>query len=176
LSGLSTADFGGTEQWGNGAIGELRLGGSVIWWHWDNEGNSWQPAILGRNAPFSVGDAAEVVPVPGTRHWALLAHHGAKVNGLPCLPIEVLADRDEVHIEREHYCFSAQAPPEVVTFDGRKAVRCARCLGRLAGGDQVVRCSGCLAHHHASCWTYHVRCQKCESPTDGRLWVPDVLN
>jgi hypothetical protein len=46
----------------------------------------------------------------------------------------------------------------------------------LRDGDQIVRCPRCRAHHHAACWTYDVRCQKCDCPTGDAHWVPDSLN
>lgn len=149
----------------------------MVWWRWDDESRCWRPTLVTLDAPFRVSDFARLIPLTGTRRWALLAGRGARVNGLPCLPMEILDDRDEVYIAGECYYFSAQSPPEVVTCAGdKKKIRCARCLGRLVDGDQIVRCPGCRAHHHASCWTYDVRCQKCPFPTDGRLWVPNSLN
>ena len=149
----------------------------MIWWRWDDDGMCWRPSLVPPDSAFSIGDTARLIPVAGARRWALLAGDDARVNGLPCLPLEILDDHDEVRIAGERYYFSAQSPPEVVTFaDETKKVRCARCLGRLAGGDQIVRCPGCRAHHHAGCWTYDTRCQKCATPTDGRLWVPESVN
>ena len=149
----------------------------MIWWRWNVEGTCWQPTLVPPDAPFRVGDEARLIPVSGTRRWALLARDGAKVNGLPCLPFEILEHQDEVRIAGERYCFSAQTAAEVVTFVGtHKKIRCARCLGRLADGAPIVRCPRCGAHHHAPCWTYDTRCQKCPSPTDEALWIPESLN
>ena len=148
-----------------------------MWWSWDKDGGCWRPKLVPPDAPFGVNGRATLFPLNGARRWALLARAGARVNGVPCLPIRILADRDEVAIAGEHFCFSMQSPPEVVGFRGvTKRIRCARCLGRLGDGDQIVRCPGCGAHHHAPCWTYDTHCQKCEFPTDGTSWVPDPLN
>ena len=148
----------------------------MIWWRWDDKGKCWQASLVPSEAPFRVSDEARLIPVNGTRRWALLAGDGARVNGLPCLPIEILDDRDEVCIAGQRYLFCGQSPPEVVTFSSDKKIRCARCLGRLVEGDQIVRCPRCRAHHHAPCWPYDARCQKCTFPTDGPPWVPEPLN
>jgi hypothetical protein len=148
----------------------------VIWWRWDENDKCWRPTLVPSESAFRVSDEAQLIPV-GARGWALLAADGVKVNGLPCLPIEILVDRDEVYVAGAHYCFSQLSPPEVVAFvSDKKSIRCARCLERLVDGDQIVRCPSCRAHHHATCWTYDARCQKCPLPTDGAVWIPDSLN
>jgi hypothetical protein len=150
----------------------------MIWWQWDDDGKCWRPTLVPPHGPWHLAErTAVVIPVTGTRRWALLAHDDAKVNGLPCLPFEVLDDQDEVRIAGKQYCFSSQTPAEVVAFvDENKNIRCARCLGRLVEGDRIIRCPGCRAHHHASCWSYDTKCQKCPSRTDDILWVPESLN
>lgn len=149
----------------------------MIWWRWDDHGKCWRPTLVPPDVPYRLGDDARLIPVPGSRRWALLVGNGARVNGLPCLPFEVLDHRDEVRIAGGRYCFSAQTPAEEVAFvDQNKKIRCTRCLGHLANGDRIVRCPRCRAHHHAACWTYDTRCQKCPAATDDALWVPESLN
>jgi hypothetical protein len=149
----------------------------MIWWRWDDDGRCWRPTLVRPDAAWRLGNGATLIPLSGSRRWALLARNGARVNGLPCLPCAVLNHQDEVRISGERYCFSGQTPVEVVTFgDGHKKIRCARCLGRLGDGDRIVRCPRCRAHHHAGCWTYDARCPRCSSPTDDTIWVPDPLN
>jgi Prokaryotic RING finger family 1 len=150
---------------------------TVIWWHWDDERKCWRPLLVPSPVPVHVRDCARLIPVNGGRRWALLAGDGVRVNGLSPLPIQILGDRDEVRIGDECYYFSAQSPVEIVAFRGdKKEVRCARCLARLADGTQIVQCPACRAHHHASCWTYDTRCQKCPFQTTGTPWMPDFLN
>jgi hypothetical protein len=148
----------------------------MIWWRWDDDGQCWRPTLV-PPAPHVLDSAATLIPLSGARRWALLVRGDARVNGRPCLPFEILDHQDEVRIAGERYCFSAQSPAEVVTFaDGNTRIRCARCLGRLADGDRIVRCPDCGAHHHQSCWTYDTRCQKCPSSTADAMWVPEPLN
>ena len=148
----------------------------MIWWRWDEKEKCWRPTLVPPAAAIDVGAMARLIPA-GTRRWALLASGGVTVNGRPCLPMEILEDRDEVCVAGERYSFGALSPPEVITIGGDdRRIRCARCLDRLRDGDPVVRCPRCRAHHHASCWRYDVHCQKCECPTDGALWTPDSLN
>jgi hypothetical protein len=149
----------------------------MMWWRWDDEASCWQPTLVPPTGPFEVSRGARLIPVRSGRRWALLADSTARVNGLPCLPLEVLDDRDEIRVSGEHFVFSTHSPPEVVSVtDSTRKMRCARCLGGLVEGDPIVRCPNCRAHHHASCWTYDVRCQKCSCPADGAPWVPPPLN
>jgi hypothetical protein len=149
---------------------------TVMLWQWDKEKRRWRALQLPADTPMGVPGGAQFIPLARGRQWALLARNGAKVNGLPCLPLEILEDRDEVRIDGEHYCFSAQATAAVVSFGpAPRRIRCARCLGRLAAGDRIVLCPRCSAHHHASCWTYDARCQKCPCPTTHTAWMPDDL-
>jgi hypothetical protein len=148
----------------------------MIWWRWDAERKCWQPMIVPPAGPVDVAGGARLIPVGGKR-WALIAGKGVRLNGLVPLPIEVLGDRDEIRIGDQYYAFGAQSPPEPVAFRGhKKEVRCARCLGRLADGTEIVRCPACHAYHHASCWTYDTHCQKCPFPTAGNPWTPASLN
>lgn len=149
----------------------------MLWWQWDDEARCWRPTLVRPAVSLHLNGHARLVPLSDARRWALLASDGATVNGVPCLPLEVLDDRDEVSIAGARYVFSAHAPAEVAAFASEgKTIRCARCLGLLVDGDQVVRCPACRAHHHASCWSSGARCQKCPLLTDGALWVPGPLN
>lgn len=153
-----------------------RQAASMTWWSWDKEARCWRSSLVHANAPFGVNGHARLIPLNGTRRWALLARDGVRVNGRPCLPIQILGDRDEIAIDEEHFCLSLQSPPAVVEFRANtKNIRCARCLGRLKDGDEIVRCPGCGAHHHGACWTYDARCQQCTFRTDGSAWVPDPV-
>jgi hypothetical protein len=149
----------------------------VIWWRWDKEERCWKETAVSPSASFRVDAEACLISVGRGQQWALLSGPRATVNGLPCLPLEILPDRDEVSIAGEHYCFSEHAAATALAFAGdHRRIRCARCLGRLVDGDQIVRCPRCRAHYHATeCWTYDARCQKCSCPTTHAAWVPDDL-
>lgn len=152
----------------------------MMWWRWNSDQKCWQPTLVPPDAAFVVSDHTRLLPVSSGRHWALLtADRAASVNGRPCLPIEILDDRDEVRLDGEHFCLSTQSPADVVAFDAApnaKKICCAKCLSHLAHGDRIVRCPNCHSHHHASCWSCDSRCLKCGLPTSGALWAPDPLN
>ena len=76
-------------------------------YRWDRKAGSWQSISLREGEPFRLG-AALFLPRPKGRHY-LLVREGARVavNGLPSLPLRVLADRDAVRISEEMVYFSA---------------------------------------------------------------------
>jgi hypothetical protein len=153
----------------------------MTWWRWNNEEKFWQPTLVPPDAAFVVGDHTRLLPVGSARHWALLtADAAATVNGRPCLPIEILDDRDEVRLTGDHFCLSTHSPADPLAFSAATAanrnVRCARCQSDLLEGDRVVRCGHCRAYHHASCESYDARCQKCGLPMSGPAWMPDPVS
>ena len=147
----------------------------MIMWKWVSVEKMWRMSLLSASAAVDLDETAQVVPV-SSGGCALLSRTGVRINGIPCLPIQVLADRDEIFARKNTYYFSAESPAEAVTFKacGRK-MRCARCLGWLVDGDAILQCPRCNAHHHAEHWTYAPGCQKCGYPTAGLLWVPEPL-
>jgi hypothetical protein len=153
----------------------MREAASMIWWSWDEEAQAWRAATPAPGEAFDAGSHLRLVQVRAGR-WALLARLNARVNGRPCLPLHILADRDEVAVAGGRFCISLQSQPALVSFRaGSRKVRCARCLDQLCESDQAVKCPRCGAHHHAPCWTYDTRCQKCEFPTDGTWWTPEAV-
>jgi hypothetical protein len=123
---------------------------------------------------------------------ALLAGPGVevRVNGLPLVGgLRVLEHRDELLIDGQRYCFSAQSTPVVTTFhlqDGARRPTCPVCRGPLRDGEHAVHCPGCARWYHQiepaeehrgrTCWTYAATCRFCQHPTslDGEAgWTPE---
>ena len=147
----------------------------MMMWQWAPVKKMWQASVVSAKRAFELDEAARVLPLPGGG-CALLAAAGVRLNGIPCLPIQVLADRDEIFTRNNTYYFSAESPAEAVPFQaGGRRMRCARCLGWLMDGDAILKCPRCGAHHHAEHWPYAPGCQKCGYPTAGLLWVPEPL-
>jgi hypothetical protein len=146
----------------------------VTWWSWDNEGRLWRPTTTLADG-FDVAAQARLVPLRAGR-WALLSRGPASVNGRPCLPLHVLADRDEVAVGGRRFCISLTSQAEVVSFRATsRRVRCARCLGVLQDGDEIVECPRCRTHRHSPCWAYDTICQTCGFTTGAASWTPDPL-
>lgn len=123
---------------------------------------------------------------------ALLARPGihVRVNGLPVLGgLAVLQHRDEVLIETERFCFSAQTRPVVTAFcleAGTRRPTCPVCRGAINDGDAAVRCPSCGRWYHQveagegsrarTCWTYAATCRFDQHPTSlsGEVsWHPE---
>src|SRR5438128_2720540 len=85
---------------------------------------------------------------------ALLARPGihVRVNGLPVLGgLNILQHRDEILIDTQRFCFSAQTRPVVTTFrlePGARRPTCPVCRGAINDGDAVVRCPSCGRCYH----------------------------
>ena len=121
---------------------------------WDFDSRQWQPReALGTGLELA-GGVAKLIVLPGSG-GALLASTAARVNGAPPLPLAILSHRDEIEVGGRVFYFVADSPPRIETFHaGRAAIRCARCQGEIADGEDIVRCParGCHAFHHRQCW------------------------
>jgi len=117
---------------------------------------------------------ARLVRIPGGGS-ALLAPITVRLNGVPCLPIQILRDRDEISTPHHLYCFTTATAAAVTFTGGCGKMRCARCLGQLIDGESIVECPRCRAHHHADHWKYGPGCQKCNYPTTGPSWIPEAM-
>ena len=72
-------------------------------YRWDCETEEWHGISLQSGEPVRLGAALFVAQAKG-RHYLLVADGGtATVNGLPCLPLRVLVDKDEVRVGHELY-------------------------------------------------------------------------
>ena len=149
-------------------------------YRWDCETEDWQSISLEAGQPVRLGAALFVAQAKG-RHCLLVADGGTvTVDGLPSLPLRVLADKDEVRVGHELCYFSAQSAAGVVPFTGESGdILCSRCKGKMSVGDLAVQCPRCGAWHHQTealpCWTYDSRCSGCDQPTHGVSWQPEPL-
>ncbi len=122
----------------------------------------------------------------GRRRLALVLPPGAAaaINGQPSLAVTVLADRDEITVEKNRVYFSAHSPtePEIFVQKGWQ-VCCPRCASELQPGDTVVGCPACLALHHEGpvaggrqedrrCWSYDPKCASCGRLREQLTWSP----
>jgi hypothetical protein len=146
----------------------------MLLWQSDDAEQRWRSAPIPVDTPVDLAPVARLVRAAAVRGCVLLARDGVRVNGMRCLPLQVLHDRDEICAAGKRFYFSVDALPEVSVFRSHKTVRCARCLGLLADGEQVVRCPGCSAHHHPGCWDHGGSCQKCRRSASGVAWTPDA--
>ena len=147
----------------------------MLIWKWIPAEKMWRMSLLSSKPAFDLDEDTRVVQLPGGG-CALLSKAGVRLNGMPCLPFQVLGDRDEIFTRNHVYSFTAESPAEVVPFKvNERRMRCTRCLGWLKYGDPVLKCPRCGAHHHAEHWTYAPGCPKCVYPTAGLLSIPDPL-
>lgn len=151
-----------------------KIVGTMVLWGWDGEAARMRPADIEANVPIDIDGVARLLPLPPGRRCALLARESVRVNGIRCLPLQILRDRDEIRVGNKIFYFSMDSIPRVSRVHVNRTVRCARCLGCLATGDEVVRCPGCQAHHHPDCWRLGPGCQKCQHAADAVSWTPDV--
>ncbi len=151
----------------------------MLLWSWNGETDQWQVRRAPPGAPFPLGRQAILLPL-GADRWGLLARDEVVVNGVPALPLRLLADKDEILIDGEIIFFSAESEAEVVPFPapGRE-VCCGRCKGKLQAGEPAVRCPRCNVWHHQTrelpCWTYGVMCSSGDRSTTGVNWQPEPL-
>jgi hypothetical protein len=156
-------------------------------------GVAWQETPLAGDLDLHKGSVRIVRFGEGTEGGvALLARSGVhvRINGLPVLGgIALLQHRDEILINAERFCFSAETRPVVTTFHmepGSRGPTCPVCRGSLADGEQAVRCPGCGRWFHQieasegrkarSCWTYSATCRFCQHPTSlsgETAWRPE---
>jgi len=127
------------------------------------------------SSPIDIASRARVIPLPHRRACALLAREGVTVNGLAALPIQLLNDRDEIRVDGEFFYFACDGVPQESVLQSAAPLRCARCLGDLENGDRVMRCPGCVAHHHPACWFEGNGCQKCQHPARSLVWKPEAV-
>jgi hypothetical protein len=135
----------------------------------------WEAAPVAPGAVVELGRGAALAAFPSGKGCALLAGGGVRLNGNECLPIEVLADRDEVRVERATFYFSACSPAAETRFAGGRKTRCPRCQSVLAEGEAVIACPACSAPHHPACWGYAPACGGCRAVTSDGGWTPDEL-
>jgi hypothetical protein len=127
---------------------------------------------------------------PGSEAWILVA--GAKrnvsTNGLPLSSgIRVLADRDEIRVDRVGTLFfSTERLAQVEELPGAdRPIYCPRCKKEIEKGTPAVRCPSpnCRVWHHENpdrswnCWTYADTCALCPQRTNQTefQWTPEEL-
>jgi hypothetical protein len=144
-------------------------------------------AALGRSTGANHDGAADPVVLVRVHRedapWALLAapHANVRVNGSPVFGIRLLADRDEVRLNRQQWYFTSERLIRPELFPGPEGTCCARCREVIDIGTVAVRCGCSLWFHHTEeygCWQYADRCCGCEAPTtiDADFkWSPEGL-
>jgi hypothetical protein len=155
----------------------LHRGTKMILFRWSSDRRIWQIISAGAAGAVTLRGAL-VFRLAGGR-CALLAERDVRVNGIPALPLHVLADRDEIHAGGDVFFFSSESPFEVGRFPGfDREVRCARCKGKLVADTACIACPRCRAWHHEPCWYYAPHCggDNCGQATAGISWVPEPVN
>lgn len=152
----------------------------TVLYRWDCEADAWQSIPLEKGQPLRLGAALFLAQSPGRHCLLLLNGAGVAVNGLPSLPLQVVADRDAIRIDGETVYFSAELPARPVAFPALEHdTFCSRCKGSMATGDAAIQCPRCSAWHHQTgtlaCWTYDAHCSSCDHPTRGTSWQPEPL-
>jgi len=173
--GESGGDAGVSKLNGDGPSRQI----GMLLWLWNSETDQWQAEQAPPGEPFPVGCQAILLPLGGDR-WGLLARDEVVVNGVPALPLRLLADKDEILINREIIFFSAESGAEVVPFPApEREVCCGRCKGKLQAGEFAAQCLRCKVWHHQTqelpCWTYGATCSSCDCSTKGGAWRPEPL-
>ncbi len=143
----------------------------MIIWVWDDRDRIWEARELPAGASAMLGGMAVVI-CRRAGLGILLSRPGVFVNGLPALPLRVLAHHDEIRAFDRTYVFSAEALAEPAPFpEPRSGAACARCGGPLSAGEPAIIC-GCDSPYHPECFTFDPRCASCPMPTGGVLSVP----
>jgi len=149
-------------------------------WTWQLTERQWIPQQLPLGEEYALGDQA--------RLWAiepdgllLFAKPAVAVNGQPALPLQPLADWDEIAIGLALWCVGFDAVPEREIFRTTDPpLHCARCCNPFLAGTRTIICPQCDAHYHDSetlpCWTYGPTCTRCQRPTGGTVWHPAPLH
>lgn len=149
-------------------------------------GSSAHP--VARASAGASGGCAVLMSHKGPRgaEWVLLSSQGAyaaRVNGT-LHGVKMLADRDEVRVNRTRLFFSSEALAQVEPFPGADghAGKCPRCNAGFDVGQLSVRCPKCGVWSHQfdgrNCWTYAAGCASCGHPTAldaGFAWTPAAL-
>jgi hypothetical protein len=129
----------------------------------------------------SGGDAGAAILAPSD---AAIWVNGETVLG----GLKVLAHRDEILVDGELYCYSAQSRPVAAAFAlaaGQRRPRCGVCRMAIEDGQAAVGCPQCGRIYHQLeaageqaaklCWTYRPACL-CRHPTglgEDDAWRPD---
>ncbi len=168
-------------------------------WQRSDLGNAWSQVqvpesglILLSSAQVDKRVEALIVPYEenSRSHAALIASptgtEAVLVNGVRCLGVTRLQERDEIGIVRtgERFFFSGADPIERGSFpEGEPETRCVRCKDVLRAGDPVVRCScrgwfheGAIAEPEEeprNCFTYRATCPACGRAADQGSWRPE---
>jgi len=150
------------------------------------DGGGWTPLVVQR--PTAAPEIAVVrAQGEGPPQWVLVASSDARrrvrVNGEPLLlDIRVLADRDEIAVDRATCFFSTETLPRVNPFEGPGPVTCPRCKTAIRPGEPSVECPGCRTRYHQHdsrpCWLYAHTCALCGRPSaldQPYAWTPAEL-
>ncbi len=149
-------------------------------WTWQQERIQWVSHTLSIGGEWPLGEAAVL--------WAiaddillLFAREQVAVNGIAALPIQRLADRDEMTIGTTTWCVSFDALPAREVFHAiDQPIHCTRCHGLFCQGDAMIVCPQCRACYHdhdeLPCWTYGPTCARCGRATAQMVWQPDPLS
>ena len=155
----------------------------MLVWNWDFDLQRWVAREIPVEGMFFDGDTARIIYLPrgSMQHsaCALLSRGRVLVNGMAALPFVVLANRDEIECGGRTYYVANDSAAEPLAYESTgREVRCARCQSRLTGGEQTIRCPGCGAYHHRTCWHYEQSpgCQKCKHPASHFAWSPEQLS
>lgn len=148
-------------------------------WRWDEAQAVWQVEPLPAGLSVDLQSEARVLAV-GPDRCVLFAKPRVLVNGVPALPVRVLADRDMVYAAGQRACFVSEDAPRAAAFTPQPdPTVCGRCQGPMRSGETAVQCPRCGAWHHAgelACWSYAPTCSGCDHPTAGPSWEPEPVS
>jgi len=151
----------------------------MLLWTWHNQETRWHAQHLERGEEVSLSEDARLWVVQDDLA-ILFARPSVGLNGCAALPLQPLADRDEIVIGTAHWCVSFATPPERNIFRAAgQLLQCARCCGPFTDGEHTITCPRCRARYHDSdslrCWTYGPVCARCHRSTSETLWEPAPL-
>jgi hypothetical protein len=149
----------------------------------DDAEGGWTPQPLAGAVELGTSSRLQHATTPDGARWVVVGPPSLRVNGEAVPGIAVLADRDAISVDGEHYYFSAESLAEVVPFPVRdRSVLCARCRTEIAPGTAAVACPQCGAWYHQSdalpCRTYAPTCNGCPAATAldaGFRFSPEAL-
>lgn len=152
----------------------------MILWTWHDQNRQWKPQPLQPSDDIALGKEARLWAIQNDT-ILLFARPSVFVNGRPALPLQPLADRDEIHIGAAVWCVSVDSLPTHERFHAsEQVIQCARCQGVLADGDATIICPQCQARYHDTtrlpCWTYGPTCARCRRSTARSIWQPEPLS
>lgn len=145
-------------------------------WTWQQHEREWASRTLQPGEEYALSDEAKLWAIE-PNHLLLFAQPPVAVNGQPALPLQPLADRDEISIGPSLWCVSFDAVPEHdIVPAANPPLHCARCCNLFLTGTRTIICPQCQARYHDSvslpCWTYGPTCTRCQRPTGGTVWHP----